>query len=131
MKKLILLAIVFMLATTVSAQTAWQGYILIEIGSLDISPEQMTDVLSLYAPTSGPYPDDLLQTRWNLAGDGLIAEGLWTQQPNEALIEAALAAETGLALLTIETEIEVTAFTSALETRNYIISNVSLWELPE
>jgi hypothetical protein len=130
-KKLILILLLLVLAVPVAAQETWQGYVLIDISTLNITEIQVIEALAHYSRLEGEYPDELLQVRWALSPNLLIAEALWDVSPTEENIELAFAGLTGLDVLEVQPYVTVTVFASPQDVRSYLIANISLWELPE
>lgn len=136
MKTALLLLGALLLALPVGAQVSfngqsynWCGYALLE-GIVTFSETDLTLISYLTPPESESVnPYQLFQTRWNLAGNAVIVEGCFIQQPERGLIVQLLdAAMPGLSNAQIDALLGYTLFENVEAVRAYIISNLAEWE---
>ena len=107
----------------------WCGYALLE-GIVSIEETDLTLISYLTPPESDTInPYQMFQTRWNLAGNAVIVEGCFIQQPERGLIVQLLdASAPGLSDVQIDAQLVYTLFESVEATRAYLSANQAAWE---
>lgn len=127
-------------STTVRAQGAWRGFILVDFtgwpDGLNLAQQaQVLNAFVLLCPTTDEQPQNNLQYRWDLAYTAVFIECEYPVLPDAAAIVTALASQLGYIEPYIAANVAIEPFApgeawevSAEAVRTYLAAHREAWE---